>query len=285
MEARRRYRVQVVIAVALTGLLCAGPLPAGADGQGSGPVYFPPTTTVTTDQDGVNVDSQMSGESSAVSGTGTLASGGPQCYLRAVHGSEMTEDLANEYYARRMQYAAYYVICGNTQRGIVWVEITTNQPGTGGGPSQDPRDIAMRLRDRMPVPQATVSINPSQGLVGTESWFWIQGYNGRPITASTNAFGRVIDVQATVTRYAWSFGDGTTLTSDTSGKAYPARSEVRHEYQQSSAGMPSGYIVEASFVFAVRYRIRGGVWIAIPGITRTTQADYQVQESQAVIGQ
>jgi hypothetical protein len=285
MEARRRYRVQVVIAVTLNSLLFVGSSPARAGGQGSGPIYFPPTTTVTTDSNGVNVDSQMTGQSPGISGTGTQASGAPKCYLREVPGSEMTEDLTNQYWAMRMMYAPYYVVCGNAKRGIVWIEISLNGPGTGGTQSQDPRAIALRLRDHMPVPLATVRINPGQGLVGTESWFWIQGYNGAPITDSANAFGKVIKVQAVVTHYEWSFGDGATLTSDTPGQAYPSRSEVRHVYEQSSSGAQSGYGVVVNFVFSVRYRVGNGPWVAIPGITRTAQADYAVRESQAVIGQ
>ncbi|MGZ3319276.1 MAG: hypothetical protein ACXU95_18545, partial [Isosphaeraceae bacterium] len=127
-----------------------------------------------------------------------------------------------------MMYAPYYVICGNVKRGIVWIEISLDTPSTGSSSAQTPRDIAMRLRDHMPVPLATVRINPGQGLVGTESWFWIQGYTGAPVSDSTNAFGKVIQVRATVTHYDWSFGDGTTITSDTPGKAYPSRSAVRH---------------------------------------------------------
>ena len=285
MEARGRYRVQVVIAVALTSLLVIGSSPARADGQGSGPIYFPPTTTVTTDSSGVNVDSQMTGQSPGVSGTGTQASGAPHCYLREVPGSEMDEDLVNQYWAMHMQYAPYYVICGTEKRGIVWIEISLATPGTSSGSSQNPRDVAMRLRDHMPVPLANVRINPGQGLVGTESWFWIQGYNGAPITDSTNAFGKVIKVQAVVTHYEWSFGDGATVTSDTPGQAYPSRSAVRHVYEQSSSGAQSGYGVVVNFVFTVRYRVGNGPWIEIPGITRTAQADYAVRESQAVIGQ
>ena len=34
----------------------------------------------------------------------------------------------------------------------------------------------------------------------------------------------------------------------------------------------------------VRYRVGGGGWIDLPGITRVAQAVYPVQESQAVIG-
>lgn len=141
----------------------------------------------------------------------------------------------------------------------------------------------MRLRDEMPIPRVTVEINPERGLAGAESWFWIEGYGGAAITDSTDAFGDLVEVEARVQQYEWSFGDGTTLMSQTPGRAYPERSEVRHMYERSSAGLLYGYPVDVTFVFAVRYRVDGGSWIELPGITRDAHADYPVRESQAVI--
>jgi hypothetical protein len=142
----------------------------------------------------------------------------------------------------------------------------------------------MRLRDEIPIPQVTIEMNPQPGLVGVESWFWIDGYDGSPVTHSTDAFGRLVKVEASVLRYEWSFGDGSKLVGHSVGDPYPQRSDVRHVYERSSLGLPSGYPVEVAFVFSVRYRVGGGGWIDLPGITRVAQAVYPVQESQAVIG-
>jgi hypothetical protein len=68
------------------------------------------------------------------------------------------------------------------------------------------------------------------------------------------------------------------------GNAYPERSDVRHVYERSSLGHPSGYPVEVSFVFSVQYRVDGGTWLQLAGITRVAQVSYPVRESQAVIG-
>ncbi len=279
MESQRHHRVQVaagILALILTTL------PAAGDNGQPPPFDEPPTIVVDTAPNSVTVDATDTAHSDGVSGTGTQASGGPTCYLKEVSGSEMTEDLTNEYWARRMQDAPYYVICGGVKRGIVWVPITLDGPGSNGR-TITPRDIAMHLRDEMPVPNVAVEMNPSQGLVGTESWFWMQGYRGTPLTNSTDAFGELVQVEARVTRYDWSFGDGMTLTSDTLGQAYPARSEVRHVYESSSAGFANGYEVDVSFIFAVRYRVAGGGWIELPDITRTARANYLVRESQSVI--
>ncbi|MCA1840131.1 MAG: hypothetical protein LC723_07360, partial [Actinobacteria bacterium] len=64
---------------------------------------------------------------------------------------------------------------------------------------------------------------------------------------------------------------------------YPHRSSVRHVFERSSADFPDGYSIDVSFVFDVRYRVDGGGWTSLPGITRTAHADYRVRESQAVI--
>ena len=56
-------------------------------------------------------------------------------------------------------------------------------------------------------------------------------------------------------------------------------------YERSSAGLAHGYPVEVTFTFDVRYRVDGGGWIELPGITRVASASYPVRESQAVIQQ
>ena len=143
----------------------------------------------------------------------------------------------------------------------------------------------MQLRDRIPIPTVTIEVNPDQGLVGVDSWFWIDGYDGQPISESTNAFGRRIEVEAQVQRYEWRFGDGRTVMSDSPGRPYPDRSDVRHVYERSSLGHEDGYPVEVGFVFAVRYRVDDGGWLELPGIERVADASYLVRESQAVIQQ
>jgi hypothetical protein len=141
----------------------------------------------------------------------------------------------------------------------------------------------MRLRDALPIPQVAVKINPNRGLVGAESWFWLQGYSGAPLSRSTNAFGSSVEVDARVTRYTWRFGDGSSITSSTPGRAYPSRSTVRHTYERSSADFSNGYPVDVDFEFVVRYRVGNGGWTSIPGISRSAHGDYLVRESQAVI--
>jgi hypothetical protein len=279
MESLVHRRLQVILA-ALLALATAGIVPAHAEDP---PYTDPVNVTVDSGPDSVTVDATQTGTDPGVSGTGTQASGGnaPKCYLREV--TDMDEDMTLEYWARRMQYAPYYVICNGEIKSVVWIEITDPGNGSSGGSVRDPADVARELRDRIPIPRVSVDINPSRGLVGVESWFWIDGYNGTPITNSTDAFGDLVQVEARVMRYEWSFGDGSSFVSESPGRPYPQRSEVRHLYERSSAGLADGYTVVVDFEFGVRYRVNGGTWIELPGITRTSQANYPVRESQAVI--
>lgn len=173
----------------------------------------------------------------------------------------------------------FAVSCEGKIVGFVWRRIDpTPSPARRAGA----REIATHLRDEIPVPNVEIRINPLIGLVGTESWFWLEGYSGAPIVKSTDALGSRVDVEATVTGYDWVFGDGTGIAGTSPGRPYPERSEVRHVFERSST-TADGYRVRVQFTFDVRYRIDGGEWNVLPGISRETTAHYRVIESQAVI--
>lgn len=279
MESHAHHRLSLWIAVAILVSAFAA-VPARADNHLEPPVDI----WVDTGPDEITVEAETENSNPGGGGGGSGGSGsGPTCYLRNIPESEWTEDLTLDYFRFRMRKAPYYMICNGEYRGIVWIDIDLSEPSDGSGAPVSPREVAERLRDRIPVPRAAVEINPDRGVVGVESWFWIDGYDGSMLTNSTDAFGSLVEVEARVTRYRWSFGDGTTVESDTPGRAYPERSQVRHIYERSSAGLSDGYPVEATFTFGVRYRVDGGAWIALPGISRTASVAYPVRESQAVI--
>jgi hypothetical protein len=238
---------------------------------------WPTDIVVQTNPDSVLVESHGGG--SAPGSVGTQVSGGGNCHLDGPGNiGAGSADLS-----RQRNVLPYTLICDGSVVGVLWLPI-----GSGGGappPAVSPQDIAMSLRERIPIPTVTIAVNPERGLVGIDSWFWIEGYDGRPITASTNAFGSRVDVEARVQRYEWSFGDGTSMTTESSGRPYPERSDVRHVYERSSLGYEEGYPVEVGFFFSVQYRIDGGGWVDLPGIERVAEARYSVRESQAVIHQ
>jgi len=270
---RRPHLVVAAVVLAVSSL--ALPLARAEDDS----YDYPVNVNVDTSPDAVVIEADV--EQQVGGGTTSTGSSGPRCHLKEVDPADRDGDpeLQWVYYAHMVPY---YLICDDETKSIVWLDYTQRE-GAPPGPAVEPQDVAMRLRDRIPIPRVKVDINPGRGLVGAESWFWIEGYDGRPITDSTDAFGDRVQVEAQVTSYEWSFGDGATFVSDSPGRAYPQKSEVRHMYERSSAGLADGYTVVVDFVFSVRYRVNGGGWLTLPGITRSSQANYPVRESQAVI--
>jgi hypothetical protein len=281
MEGHAHRRLQVTALVVALALPLLTPLVARAEED---PIKPPVDIWVDTDDEGVNVDA---GTGTTEPGGGGSGGGGggsaPRCHLEELSPDEWDQSIELEYWARRMHYAPYNLICNGEWEGVVWIEIVLDEDGDPLPPPSSPREVAERLRDRLPVPRVSVEINPDRGVVGVESWFWLDGYDGSTLRHSTDAFGWLVEVEARVTHYEWSFGDGAVITSESPGNEYPQRSSVRHVYERSSLGLHEGYSVEASFVFAVRYRVDGGSWTSLPGITRASQANYPVRESQAVI--
>lgn len=278
MEDHRGHRVRRLVVLSVVLLATSGQ--AAAQEQDSGPFEpWPSTVSVSTNPDAVVVESQGGG--TAPGGTGTQASGGgSNCWVEGPGNIGMASvDLVSQ----EPNLLPYTLICDGEAVGVVWLPID----GGGGpvAPALSPREIAMNLRERIPIPSVTIKINPERGLVGVESWFWIEGYDGEPITESTDAFGGRVDVEARVQRYEWSFGDGKGMKTENPGRPYPERSDVRHMYERSSLGHDRGYPVEVGFFFSVRYRVDGGGWIDLPGIERVAEARYPVRESQAVISQ
>lgn len=276
MEDRRDHRVSVVALATLAFVLLMTPSASG-DEPGDEQFHFAPTTVVHTNSNAVVVNADQEG---TIAGTASSSGGGSDCRLEP--NGTIGQIFVDSFGAQLDQgLDPYFLWCGNEMRGLVWLDPNAGNPAQ----QMDPQTIAMHLRDEIPVPQAEIKINPNRGLVGVDSWFWIDGYDGSPIEESTNAFGQRVEVEASVTRYEWSFGDGETLAAKTVGRSYPHRSQIRHVYERSSAGLSSGYQVEVSFSFSVRYRIDGGGWIELPGISRVAATSYPVRESQSVIQQ
>jgi hypothetical protein len=277
MEDRGNHRVRRVVGLILALVLTEGV--AGAQEHDDDPFEpWPSTVSVDTNPDAVVVEAETHGSLAGESASESSGSGS-NCWLEGPGNVGMGVAGIWEQGPDKLPYT---VVCDGEATGVVWLKIS-GEPLEPAAVS--PQEIAMQLREEIPIPNVIIGINPERGLVGVESWFWIDGYGGEPITESTAAFGRRVDVQATVMEYEWSFGDGKTLTTESPGRRYPERSDVRHVYQRSSLGQPNGYTVEVGFSFSVQYRVDGGGWINLPGIDRVAQAQYSVRESQAVISQ
>jgi hypothetical protein len=275
MEDRGDHRVRVV---ALLAALLLVAQPAVADHHE--PVDWPLTATVETSPDGVTVEAGVSNTTNGTSG-GQSSGSGSNCFLEGPGNVGMG---VAGIWSQGPNLLPYTLVCDGEAVGVVWL------PAEGGGDLSgpailSPQEIAMQLREQIPIPNVTIGVNPDRGLVGVESWFWIDGYDGAPINESTDAFGRRVEVEALVERYEWSFGDGKTMKTESAGRPYPERSDVRHVYERSSLGYANGYTVEVGFSFSVRYRVDEGGWIDLPGIERVAESRYPIRESQAVISQ
>src|SRR6266508_771603 len=272
MESHRHRLVPVAAVL----LLVASASLASAQEHDPPPLDEPATVVVDTGSDSVEVEANAQ---ATIAGT-ARSGGGSGCWLDPV------TNIGQAFYDSFKQQLSgglspFFLWCNKDMRGLVWLDMSEGNPVA----AVDPETIAMHLRDEIPVPRAEIGVNPDRGLVDVESWFWIEGYDGSPIEDSTDAFGQLVQVQARVTRYEWSFGDGSTVAATTPGRPYPERSDIRHIYQRSSAGYPSGYAGKVAFVCDGRYRVAGSGWIEIPGITRVAEESYRVRESQAVIQQ
>jgi hypothetical protein len=181
----------------------------------------------------------------------------------------------------------WVVNCTNGYTSIVWLPNTATPSnvsvvvGSGGG--VDPAALAADLIRNVPVPQIEIGVNPTPGLVALPSWFWIEGYDGAPITATESLQGVTVDVQITPTSYRWTFGDGATLQTTSRGRAYPTESDIRHTYEQSSLVAGGKFPVKVEMTFSVRYRVDGGAWQSLDPISRSFTAEYPVRQVQSIL--
>jgi hypothetical protein len=146
---------------------------------------------------------------------------------------------------------AVYDSTGN----LVGVACPSNQPA---GPTATPEQLAQQASAKQPWPTLAVAANPTSGVAGMESWFWVTGSPAMPdATASVPAL--TVTVSAQFVDAILQFGDGTTIDVGTDlGQPYPARSDIRHTYQTDSYGQAGGFVVAVQVVYRVSYSANGG---------------------------
>jgi hypothetical protein len=129
---------------------------------------------------------------------------------------------------------------------------------------------------------------PANILVGLDTWFWLDGWDGAPIATTVTApWGDAIDLELALERVVWNFGDGTSPTSGDLGLPYPAESTVRHVYthRSTSRGNPDGaYRLEAQVRINVRYWYDGDGPFTVAPLQHAHAAPVIVRQLQAVIG-
>ena len=111
---------------------------------------------------------------------------------------------------------------------------------------------------RVGVPGGTVHA-PRFTLVNLETTFWT---DPQPVDRSITVIGFDVDVQITPSSYTWHWGDGTTDTTETPGRPFPA-TDVTHTYVHATDEGPP-LEVSVDVTYSARYRVNGGEWQAIP---------------------
>lgn len=97
-------------------------------------------------------------------------------------------------------------------------------------------------------------------------------------TFETELLGYRFDVEARPTSYRWTFGDGTTRTTSSPGRPYPAK-DVAHVYRRTGEQR-----ITLTVTWSGRYRVEGaGPWRAVDGTATTTATTpaFEVVERRA----
>lgn len=98
----------------------------------------------------------------------------------------------------------------------------------------------------------------------------------RPQEFATTLLGVPVTLRATPARYAWSFGDGTTVTTTDPGAPYP-RHTVQHAY-----ATPGTATITLTTTFAGHYRVAGSTdWLPVTGEASTTSSSGEITIHEA----
>jgi hypothetical protein len=149
-------------------------------------------------------------------------------------------------------------------------------------------------------------------MVAIPSWFWIEGYDGRPFGPPIGrmevpaAIGPqvpisplfpadcecreptylTVELRLQPVRFAWSFGDDSAphLTRSL-GPAYPQVSEIRHTYEYSSRVAPGGgFSVQVNALYEAAFRVDGSEWESLGQVVaHPTIVRHEVRDLQTVL--
>ena len=178
----------------------------------------------------------------------------------------------------------YYVYDSNGNAlGIVCVPNPTDSLAP---PTTPELALADEASSHQPWPVLRLGINPSAGLTGLPSWFWLSG-SASMQDAVASSGPLTVRVQARFQGVSWEFGDGLGYDSIDLGQAYPAQSDIQHLYQTDTYHVSNGYAVVAILRYLVIYSVNGGPWKALGVKTRPISQQYLVYQLQpeAVAGQ
>ena len=302
MRPRHRclFHQALAVLIAAASVLVIAPVPTRADGDDGRHVpdagmRTSASVSVRSGPNGVTVYISVAQESPGAGPASSASTSGSTGRARScrISAQNIGIVLSNStwYQAEQAAHPGHVwgsVSCDDGFFAFIWIPVGTPVGGNvqvvfvdDGG--VDPVAVALELLNHLPIPDISVEANPSTGLVALASWFWIDGYDGSPISSSDALSGVTVDVEVEPLVYRWSFGDGTTAETTSLGQRYPAESDIRHVYEQSSLAAGGAYGITVEVTFTARYRVNGGAWEALEPITRSFRDDYPVQQLQSVL--
>ena len=294
-------RTVVALALAMVGgfVLAAPSARVFADDPDNGAFPFDParptespTITVESGASGVTIHiavahTRPGAPGDTQSGGSTVSTGSqPSCKADAMNiGLSLSAWLQREAPLHPGE-SPWTVVCDDGFFAVVWIPRSAAASGNVTvvvGGAVDPVVVAMELLNQLPIPELSIRANPSTGLVALESWFWVDGYGGEPISSSDTLASTTVEVQVQPVTYRWSFGDGTAIETNSLGRPFPEESDVQHIYEQSSLANGGAYRITIEVSFDAEYRVNGGAWESLAPIARTFTTDYPVQQLQSVL--
>lgn len=112
-------------------------------------------------------------------------------------------------------------------------------------------DILRAVRE-IGLPRLDVRVQPgTRTLVNAETIF---STDPVPFSRSVQLLGFDVDLDASAVSYTWHHGDGTSRSTASAGRPYPAF-DVTHRYRAAQDVRPS-----VDVTYRVRYRVDGGAW-------------------------
>jgi hypothetical protein len=275
MHARRHLITGAFLAAALTIGIAA---PASADGTGDAWT------------DGKNI-----GAGATAPGTSAPSAGGrssqPVCEWKRLEPEHaaMADHMAENGTGPEKgdgPGAWFHKICtdaGGSSAIVLWVPDRV-----------DPRVLAQRAAEQVPIPDPAIRINPSPSegaVVNVETWLWVDPGAWRAVTAQAAAAGVVVTATASPRRVIWNLGNGDTVRCNGPGTAYDASrspsdqsTDCSYTYRRSSAHAPDGaFTVTATVVWQVTWSASGAVGGGSLGtVPRSQSVQLPVKEIQAV---
>ena len=256
--------------VATLVLLLLGASPAQAEDRGA-------DTSARSSDEGVEVTITVGEDGEARVGAGSAGrrgGSGDTCEWRVTPYPFTGADPPARYgRPPSPEHRLYLVFCDDEFVDAAWLGPSDDAP-----PVVDTEGLARTVVENVPVDLFTIDVRPEgRAVTGIPSYFWVEGYDGAPITDSIANGPVTVAVEITLGTVTWDFGDGTPPVTAGLGQAWPERSEIRHAYRNRGA-----YDVTVTITMPATFTVNGGDATALEPITRTATIPYVVDEVQAV---